>query len=59
MVSRPASQGQAADEKPLTHQTWFWVAVGAAAVAVGATIVIVASRGEKFPDASFGTARGN
>jgi tetratricopeptide (TPR) repeat protein len=57
MVSRPTSQGD--EQKPLTHQTWFWVAIGAAAVAVGATIVVLATRGETFPDASFGTARGN
>jgi len=57
MVTRPAS---AADEqKSLTHQTWFWVAVGAAVAVVGTTVILLATRGEKFPDATYGTARGN
>jgi tetratricopeptide (TPR) repeat protein len=57
MVAKPAAQGD--EQKPLTHQTWFWVVVGAGVAAVATTIVLVAARGEKFPDASFGTARGN
>lgn len=57
MVSAP---GQAGDEqKPLTRQTWFWVVVGAAAVLVGTTVILLATRGESFPDATLGQARGN
>jgi len=56
MVSRPAAQGE---ETPLTHRTWFWVAMGAAVVVVGGTVILLATRGEKFPDATFGTANGN
>jgi tetratricopeptide (TPR) repeat protein len=57
MLTRPAPP---ADEKTsLTHQTWFWVAAGAAAVLVGTTVILLATRGEKFPDATYGTARGN
>ena len=57
MVSHPASAGD--EQKSLTGQTWFWVAVGAAAVLVGTTVILLATRGEKFPDATFGPARGN
>ena len=57
MVSQPASAGD--EQKSLTRQTWFWVAVGAAAVLVGTTVILLATRGEKFPDATLGPARGN
>ena len=57
MVSQPAATGD--DEKSLTRQTWFWVAVGAAVVLVGTTVILLATRGETFPDATFGSARGN
>ena len=57
MVSRPAPAGD--EQKSLTRQTWFWVAVGAAAVLVGTTVILLATRGETFPDATFGPARGN
>ena len=56
MVSQPASPSE---DQSLTHKTWFWVAVGAAVVVVGASVILLATRGEKFPDATFGTARGN
>ena len=40
-------------------RTWIWIVVGAAVV-VGATVAILLStRGDKFPDASYGTATGN
>jgi len=57
MVSQPAATGD--DEKSLTRQTWFWVAVGAAVVLVGTSVILLATRGETFPDATFGSARGN
>ena len=56
MVARAA---QPAEEKSLTHQTWFWVAVGAAVAVAGGVAIVLATRSEKFPDASFGTANGN
>ena len=57
MVSQPATAGD--EQKPLTRQTWFWVAVGAAAVLVGTTVILLATRGDSFPDATLGQARGN
>jgi len=57
MVSQPATAGD--EQKPLTRQTWFWVAVGAAAVLVGTTVILLGTRGESFPDATLGQARGN
>jgi tetratricopeptide (TPR) repeat protein len=57
MVSRPGPAGD--EQTPLTRQTWFWVAVGVAAVLVGTTVVLLATRGEKFPDATLGQAEGN
>jgi hypothetical protein len=56
-VSKPAASGD--EKKPITQRTWFWVAVGAAAVLVGTTVLLTASGGETYPDATFGTARGN
>lgn len=53
------SSGAPQDEqRPLTQKVWFWVAVGAGAVVL-TTVLLLATRGESFPDASFGTARGN
>ena len=40
-------------------RTWIWIAAGAAVVVGGVVAVMVATRGDKFPDASFGTAVGN
>lgn len=40
-------------------RTWLWIAAGAAVVVGGVVAVLVATRGDKFPDASFGTAAGN
>ena len=58
LLSRPAPAP--AEAKPsLTQQTWFWVAVGAAVAVVGTTVILLASRGETFPEPTFGTARGN
>jgi tetratricopeptide (TPR) repeat protein len=46
------------DQRPLTQKVWFWVAVGAGAVVL-TTVLLLATRGESFPDATFGTATGN
>ena len=40
-------------------RTWIWIAVGAAVVVGGAVALVLATRSDKFPDASFGTAAGN
>jgi len=53
------STGATPDEsRPLTQKVWFWVAVGAGAVVL-TTVLLLATRSETFPDATFGTARGN
>jgi tetratricopeptide (TPR) repeat protein len=46
-------------KRPLTQEAWFWVAVGAAVAVVGATVILLASGSETFPDPTFGIARGN
>jgi hypothetical protein len=46
------------EQRPLTQNVWFWVAVGAGAVVL-TTVLLLATRGETFPEPSFGTARGN
>jgi tetratricopeptide (TPR) repeat protein len=52
--------GPSAEPPPSSgSHTWIWIAAGAAVV-VGATVaILLATRGEKFPDASYGTATGN
>jgi tetratricopeptide (TPR) repeat protein len=40
-------------------RTWLWIAVGAAVVVGGTVAILFATRGEKFPDATYGTATGN
>jgi tetratricopeptide (TPR) repeat protein len=45
-------------DQPLLRRPWFWVAV-AAVVAGGTVAVLLATRGEKFPDSTLGTASGN
>ncbi len=53
------SSGAPPDEpRPLTQKVWFWVAVGAGAVVL-TTVLLLATRGESFPEATFGTATGN
>ena len=56
LLAKPAADD--GHKKPITQRTWFWVAVGAAAVLVG-TVVLVGSGGEEYPVATFGTVRGN
>jgi tetratricopeptide (TPR) repeat protein len=52
--------GPSAEPPPSSgSHTWIWIAAGAAVV-VGATVaILLATRGERFPDASYGTATGN
>ena len=40
-------------------RTWLWIAVGAAVVVGGGVALLLATRSDKFPDASFGTVAGN
>ena len=51
----------AAESPPSTSgsRTWLWIAVGAAVVVGGAVALVLATRSDKFPDASFGSAAGN
>jgi hypothetical protein len=58
LLSRP-SPARADAKRSITQETWFWVVVGAAVAVVGVTAIVLGSRDETFPDASFGTARGN
>jgi tetratricopeptide (TPR) repeat protein len=39
-------------------RTWLWIAAGAAVVVVGTVAIVLATRGDKFPDATWGTATG-
>jgi tetratricopeptide (TPR) repeat protein len=58
-VAMLTTSGAPSDEqRPLTHKVWFWIAVGAGAVAL-TTVLLLATRSETFPEATFGTARGN
>jgi len=60
LVSRPApAPAPVEGKRPVTQETWFWVAVGAAVAVVGTTVILLASRSETFPEPTFGTARGN
>jgi tetratricopeptide (TPR) repeat protein len=47
------------DQRSLTQKPWFWVVVGAAAVAAGTLAIVLATRGTQYPDPTFGNARGN
>ena len=48
-----SSSGAPPDEqRPLTQKVWFWVAVGAGAVVL-TTVLLLATRSETFPDATF------
>lgn len=52
--------GPTAESPPSSgSRTWIWIVVGAVVVAGATTAVLLATRGDKFPDASFGTATGN
>ncbi|HEX3904509.1 MAG TPA: hypothetical protein VH853_16845 [Polyangia bacterium] len=54
--SPPAAEPRSAEGG---SRTWIWVAVGAAVVAGGAVALLLATRSDKFPDATFGSAAGN
>jgi tetratricopeptide (TPR) repeat protein len=53
----PAAERQSANGG--SSRTWIWIAAGAAVLVGGVVALVVATRGDKFPDASFGTAPGN
>jgi len=59
-VAAGIATGPSAEPPPSSgSHTWIWIAAGAAVV-VGATVaILLATRGERFPDASYGTATGN
>ena len=64
-VGAPAAivtETPSAAESPSSNagsRTWLWIAVGAAVVVGGAVALVLATRSDKFPDASFGSAAGN
>ena len=59
-VAAGIATGPSAEPPPSSgSHTWIWIAA-VAAVVVGATVaILLATRGERFPDASYGTATGN
>jgi len=56
LVSRPAPRAE--EKRSITQKTWFWVAVGAGVI-VATTLILVSARDTKYPDPTYGTARGN
>jgi len=57
--SAPTLVATAAPAEPAASHAWIWIAVGAAAVVGGTIALLLATRSEKFPDPTFGTATGN
>jgi hypothetical protein len=58
-VAAGIATGPSAEPPSHGSHTWIWIAAGAAVV-VGATVaILLATRSDKFPDASYGTATGN
>jgi tetratricopeptide (TPR) repeat protein len=55
-ATRPAAEPPSSSGR---SRTWIWIAVGAAVVVGGTVALLLATRGDKFPDASFGTVTGN
>ena len=56
LVAEPGAEGE---EKPMTKDRWFWIYCGAGAVLLGAMVFLFVNRSDTYPDATFGTARGN
>jgi tetratricopeptide (TPR) repeat protein len=54
-VSTSAPASPAAE----SSHTWIWIAAGAAVVAAATVAIVLATRTDKFPDATFGSAPGN
>lgn len=46
------------DQRSLFQKPWFWVVVGAAVLG-GTVAILLATGGTKYPDATFGNAKGN
>ena len=59
MVAEAPPHAEASSSGRGGSRTWLWIVAGAAVVVGGVVAVVVATRGDKFPDASFGTAVGN
>jgi len=58
-ASLVAEPGAAGEEKPMMKDRWFWIYCGAGAVLLGAMVFLFVNRSDTYPDATFGTARGN
>ena len=59
LVTETPSAAESQSSSGGGSRTWIWIAAGAAVVVGGVVAIVVATRGDKFPDASFGTATGN
>jgi len=57
VLTQGASDNQA--KEPLTHKTWFWVAVGGGVVAAAVVVILLASGGSNPASASLGRVSGN
>jgi hypothetical protein len=57
MVTQTAAPPE--KDEPLTHKTWFWVAVGGGVVAATLVVVLLASGGSNPASASLGKVNGN
>jgi tetratricopeptide (TPR) repeat protein len=57
VLTQGASDGQS--KEPLTHKTWFWVAIGGGVVAATVVVILLASGGSNPASASLGRVSGN
>jgi tetratricopeptide (TPR) repeat protein len=59
-VAAGIAAGPSAEASPASgSRTWIWIVVGAVVVVGATTAILLATRADKFPDASYGTATGN
>ncbi len=58
MVTAPAPAVEPQSSNGASR-TWIWITVGAAVAVGGAVALLLATRSDKFPDATFGSAAGN
>jgi tetratricopeptide (TPR) repeat protein len=59
IVTETPSAVESPSSSAAGSRTWIWIAIGAAVVVGGAVALVLATRSDKFPDASFGSAAGN
>jgi len=59
IVTETPSTAESPSSSTAGSRTWIWIAVGAAVVVGGAVALVLATRSDKFPDASFGSAASN